>query len=1024
MSNNKKNTNINLLIASTISIIIILLSSIYVYKINFSKSSNSYDAKSGVLDLQGWDMKSNIDLDGQWEFYPNLLLNPTIDNFKDYKDVMEYIDVPGTWDTHIGSINSAEGAGTYRLLIKVPLDKIYGIKTKTIRLSSATFINGIEATKTGITSLNRKGFKAESKYKVGAGNSQNNEIELIVQVSSFGYRTGGIIKSIEFGTFESIMKENNRSRALEALAISSSLILGIYFLIIYLQRKEIFVLYFSFTNMIMAFYLSTMNEQLLDLIFNYDFTTRTRFQVISMILTSICILQFTYEFFKKHSNKKIVNSITIFNGILLLISINDLEKLSAVATGILQMIIVMGYTISYLYVFVVFLKAMYNNADYLEYIIIILTSLILYWVLMALKIIFEINLGNIQTILIMCLLTGVASLLSHRSQQEYKDAVSLSNKLIAFDKLKDEFLVKTSHELRTPLHIILNLTKALIEGKKGPLNEKQQENLFFIDSEGKRLNRLVEDLLDASQFNKEEDNLKITAVKPYYIIENIITELGVVIPSSKNIYFENKIPPSFPAFKVDEDKFIQIIYNLIENAVKYTERGKIIISAELNNGYGIILVEDTGVGIKEEDIKLIFDSFYQGKEEGQYNNGLGLGLSIVKHLVDIQNGQVEVESNYGEGTTFKIILPIYEEGLLSASNDSNLVSMNKDFEGVKDIYNLSHNYNVLVVDDEIANQKVLGDIISEMNIKTYYANNGEEALQCLDKEKIDLVILDFMLPDMPGDKICKIIRKKYSMAELPILVLTASGRNADLLNAFHYGANDFLKKPADGKELKSRINSLLLMKASIEEGINKEFKYFQSQISPHFLYNTLNTIIGLSYIDSEKTREALYNLSTYFRGKLNIHKEETLVSLEQELELVKAYLEIEQLRYGDRLKIIYDIDENLKGMIPPLTLQPLVENAVLHGIGVKEEGGIVKITIKEKDGGQIDIIIEDNGVGMSNEKQKELLEGNSDRIGFKNIVKKVNFLRSGNLTIDSKENEGTKITISISEVSGYESNFS
>src|SRR5699024_8727148 len=107
----------------------------------------------------------------------------------------------------------------------------------------------------------------------------------------------------------------------------------------------------------------------------------------------------------------------------------------------------------------------------------------------------------------------------------------------------------------------------------------------------------------------------------------------------------------------------------------------------------------------------------------------------------------------------------------------------------------------------------------------------------------DLIILDFMLPDITGDQVCRKIREKYSMYELPILVLTASGREIDMISAFEYGANNFVKRPVDRKELKTRIQSLLSMKSSVEEGLNRELQYFSSQISPHFLYNTLNTII-------------------------------------------------------------------------------------------------------------------------------------------------------------------------------------
>ena len=281
-----------------------------------------------------------------------------------------------------------------------------------------------------------------------------------------------------------------------------------------------------------------------------------------------------------------------------------------------------------------------------------------------------------------------------------------------------------------------------------------------------------------------------------------------------------------------------------------------------------------------------------------------------------------------------------------------------------------------------------------------------------------------MVLDMTGVQLCNNIRKKYSMIELPILILTASKKTIDLMSEFNYGANDFQRKPIEAEELKSRVNSLLLIKVSAEEGLERELKYFYSQISPHFLYNTLNSIIGLSYKDAEKTRRALNNLSIYFRGKLDIHRGKGLVTLESELELVRAYLEIEKMRYGERLEIEYDIEEGLDALIPPLIVQTIVENSVYHGIVVKTKGGKIKITTKREANGFMNIVIEDNGIGMTLEKQEELLSGRSQGMGFKNVMGRIRILKNARLTLDSKIGEGTKIKIIIPEVANYENHLS
>ncbi len=202
------------------------------------------------------------------------------------------------------------------------------------------------------------------------------------------------------------------------------------------------------------------------------------------------------------------------------------------------------------------------------------------------------------------------------------------------------------------------------------------------------------------------------------------------------------------------------------------------------------------------------------------------------------------------------------------------------------------------------------------------------------------------------------------------------------------------------------------------KAINKEFQYFYSQISPHFLYNTLNTIIGLSYNDNDKVkiRKALNNLAVYLRGKLDTHQGNEFVSLDSELELVTAYLEIEEMRFNDRFKVIYDIQDGLDIMIPLLTLQPIVENAIHHGLSKKLDSGELKITAKRNIDGFVSIIISDNGLGITIEKQMELLNKKTERVGFKNVMQKINMIKGASLSLKSDIGEGTIIEITIPEV--------
>ncbi len=1009
----------------TISIAIVLMSAIYLYNINLTTIPNKCEAVSGTFDLRSWDMEGNIDLDGEWEFYPNVLIDPNEGKFEDYRDIKKYVNVPGAWESYLNEDRSTDGSGTYRLKIILLKEDNYGIKTRTIRVSSHVFINGNDVINMGRPSLDRSSFIPDSKYKIGFIGSDNNELELVIHISSYGYSSGGIIKPIEFGTSQSIIKRDRLDRWFDGLIISVCLVLSFYFFLIYFQRrKETYLIYFSGTSLFMGLYLSTMNEQLLDLFIDYDYLTRIRIQLFSMIMVTICFLFFVYYFFKEYRNEKRMKSVIGLMCINLLLILNNPAQTPSIPQGVVQLLIMTSILISYTYIIYTLTKAILHKAESSGYALIIAATLTTYWLTLALKIFFELDLGYLSVVLLLIMMITVALLMSYKLQLDYQKADSLSKRLVVYDKLKDEFLARASHELRTPLHVMLNLTQSLIEGKKGTLNSKQQEDLYFINKEGKRLTRLVEDLLDASQLNKGEIKLRIRAVESHKIVEEILDEMRLMIPSGKDLKLINEIPNSFPKLKSDPDKFTQIIYNLVYNAIKYTDSGEIRVSAYQKEGQAFFEVKDTGSGIEEENIGQIFDAFYQKNGNDNNGGGLGLGLTIVKQLVEVQGGKIDVKSVYGKGSCFSFSLPLSNDESETEIQDDFKYSIKSIEEKVslkKDLYKNDNKYSILIVDDEVSNQKVMADIILEMGFNIIFADNGNEALQVLKRDKVDLVVLDFMLPDMSGAEVCGRIREKYAISELPILVLTASGRNVDLLDAFEYGANDFLKKPADADELRSRILSLLSMKTSVEEGINKELQYFYSQISPHFLYNTINTIIGLSYKDTEQTRAALNNLSIYFRGKLELYKGKALIPLETELELVKAYLEIEQMRYGDRLNVDYDIDEDINVMIPPLTLQPLIENSIRHGLAKKNHGGNIKISVKSTSMDSVCIEVEDDGVGMSQEKQKELLEGKSQRLGFRNIVEKLKILKGSTISIESNENEGTRITITIPEAKSYES---
>ncbi|WP_327853035.1 response regulator [Bacillus atrophaeus] len=321
---------------------------------------------------------------------------------------------------------------------------------------------------------------------------------------------------------------------------------------------------------------------------------------------------------------------------------------------------------------------------------------------------------------------------------------------------------------------------------------------------------------------------------------------------------------------------------------------------------------------------------------------------------------------------------------------------------------------ILIVDDNIESLKILNDMLQGIPYNVIAAKNGKEALEVVSRSKLDLVILDLMMPDMTGFEVCMNIRERFSMVDLPVLIITAAIIGHDKYKAFHAGANDILQKPYHYSEFMARIKNLIMMKHTANQATNMEMAFLQSQIKPHFLYNVLNTIIALSHLDIEKAREVTAEFTNYLRMSFDFRNTSAISSFRNELSIISSYLSIEKTRFGDRLNILFDIDEGIDFILPPLMIQPLVENAVHHGISKKRGGGWVKLTAKKQSRNEYYVQVEDNGVGIAPEKQKDILSQDFDRsVGLKNINQRLKHFCGSELNIRSTPDAGTAVSMVI-----------
>ncbi len=433
--------------------------------------------------------------------------------------------------------------------------------------------------------------------------------------------------------------------------------------------------------------------------------------------------------------------------------------------------------------------------------------------------------------------------------QKYSRQKRLNYKLKELDALKDDFMANTSHELRTPVNGIIGITQALQDGIAGNQSAATLHHLGMILNCGRRLERLINDVLDFSTAKTASlqlvcENFNITAV-----IADVVRECAPNIESDQ-VKLINRATADYPLLFGDAERTRRIIYNLLVNAIKYTQQGQITLDVEIMPDFLCIKVQDTGIGISQEQLPKIYESFTQIAASGALTkNGTGLGLSIAKYFTEAQGGQLRVDSKPGEGTLFSVLLKQASPEQLAehdrhsqGSNIDTATGQERTTAGatataMAEIASKSTNgalqeqapaesllpvffpknyqptavhKKILVVDDEAINRTILRSQGLRYGFIIYEAANGQQALEALNGGlTCDLILLDIMMPKLSGIETCRLIRDKYSREQLPIVFVSAKTQPSDIDECFRAQGNDFLAKPVNREELISCMEKYL-----------------------------------------------------------------------------------------------------------------------------------------------------------------------------------------------------------------------
>lgn len=764
------------------------------YGLKESAFQEHTSATKGLLDISQKEMHTRaVKLEGQWEFYWLQLLSP--EDFPQ-REVF-YAELPSLWNgmKWDGRQLTGQGYATYRLKVVLPGNSYgLGMKVYDTYCSFRMFINGQLVAQNGEPGIDKQHAAPFWESRLIALPDRPDTLDCVLQVANFWTSKGGVYRAPELADLQFLQHEDSVEWGMDIFLTGSFFMSGLLFLALYLFTKEDrSVLYFALFCLAYSYriigtspyYLHRFLHQL-----SWFVTIRLEYGTLSLSVAFFSL--YIFHLYPEENNRTLVRVLfwisMIYTGI---IAVMPPQFFSAILPYYLWLLFFyIGYA------FYVFVKAYQRRRYGFDYAFLSSGFLVMLFLVLNLNY-FEV-MAPVKTAIFLGYLTFLflqAVILSHRVSFRLREAAEDARQgLMA----KSEFLSTMSHEIRTPLNAILGLVYIL---RKSELTAKQREILDAISFSGHNLLTLTNDVLDYNKLVERKMSLEVAVMDIHRLAEHIY--LGQrMIAERKHISLDYKVDDRLPkALLGDAGKIAQVVTNLVHNAIKFTEKGGVSFSFNLDKTEGetvmlTVRVEDSGIGIPAENQERIFERFVQADSTtSRKYGGSGLGLPICKEILELYQSKLEFTSNPGEGSTFWFSLSLTVAGKDEQPTAGISPSKNDSFKGL----------SVLLVEDNLLNAMITTAMLEDARVLVTWAKNGMEAVEKFNPGAYHLVFMDLSMPGMDGFETTRRLRKLD--AKIPVIAVTATVASDVISKAKDAGITDILVKPFEPEDLYASIRN-------------------------------------------------------------------------------------------------------------------------------------------------------------------------------------------------------------------------